>query len=197
MNADNPQPPGFPAGLLSSYPPRAAAASVPSAGLTALFLNLMKVTHDGENGFQHAAAHVHDRALRDEFHKYARERRSMASELSHLMNLAGEEGVPSTGSTTAMFHRRWMSLRTALSEEPDDQSILDEVERGENAAEEAFEEALQPAEQLPETVRFGIQSLAQKVHRAHDRVRRLRDSGLYQKPRAPGNNELTNPDAES
>lgn len=158
------------------------AASIPAVGLTAIFQNLIKVTHDGEHGFQHAAAQVHDRALRDEFHKYARERRSMASELTQLMNLVGEDIARPSGSATAAFHRTWMSLRTALSGEPNDQAILDEVERGEEAAEEAFHEVLDPNDLLPEAVRSGIETLAQKVHRAHERVRRLRDSGLYQRP---------------
>ena len=158
------------------------AASIPAAGLTAIFQNLIKVTHDGEHGFQHAAAQVHDRALRDEFHKYARERRSMASELTQLMNLVGEGTTAPSGSATAAFHRTWMSLRTVFSEEPNDQAILDEVERGEEAAEEAFHEVLDPTDLLPEVVRSGIETLAEKVHRAHERVRRLRDSGLYQRP---------------
>jgi hypothetical protein len=43
-----------------------------------------------------------------------------------------------------------------------DQAILDEAERGEDAAVEAYRNAL-----------------ANKVQRAHDRIRALRDSGRY------------------
>ncbi|HEY1084016.1 MAG TPA: PA2169 family four-helix-bundle protein [Prosthecobacter sp.] len=141
--------------------------------------NLVKVTRDGEQGFQYAAQHVHDRGLRDEFQKFARERRSMMAELTPWVNIFQGRMAEQSGTPVAAIHRTWMGLRTVLSEEPDDQSILDEVERGEDAAEAAYLHALQDPSFLPPPARQAVLTLAQKVQRAHQRVRSLRDSGVY------------------
>lgn len=139
---------------------------------------LVEITHDSEAGFLHAAQHVHDRGLRDEFHKFARERRSMVTE---LLNVTQNRGIPVTelsGSTKAALHRAWMNIRTVLDDH-DDQSILDEAERGEDAASAAYHTALNLSSELPITVQPIVRALAEKVERAHNRVRSLRDSGLY------------------
>jgi len=54
-----------------------------------------------------------------------------------------------------------------------DQSVLNSVESGEDAAKRAYQKAL--ASTLPEPVRMVIQRQAESVFHAHDHVRDLRD----------------------
>lgn len=139
--------------------------------------DLIEITCDGEEGYTHAAAHVHNRSLREEFLKFARERKSMESELKVAMEKYGRSVPEYSNSIKAALHRAWMNIRTVVTEK-DDQAILEEAERGEDAALAVYRKARENAE-LPEKVRAVIRSLMEKVQRAHDRVRNLRDSGIY------------------
>ena len=77
------------------------------------------------------------------------------------------------------MHRGWINLKAALStNEP--QSVLEEAERGEDAAVAAYRKALDTRE-LDSATRELLASQATEVKAAHDHVRNLRDSGTYRK----------------
>jgi uncharacterized protein (TIGR02284 family) len=77
------------------------------------------------------------------------------------------------------MHRGWINLKAALStNEP--QAVLEEAERGEDAAVAAYREALEQTDIDPAT-RELINSQYAEVKAAHDHVRNLRDSGTYRK----------------
>lgn len=139
--------------------------------------DLIEITCDGEEGYAHAAAHVHNRGLREEFLKFARERKSMESELKVAMEKYGRSVPEYSNSIKAALHRAWMNIRTVVTEK-DDQAILEEAERGEDAALAAYRKAKDNPD-LPEKARMVVRTLMEKVQRAHDRVRNLRDSGIY------------------
>jgi uncharacterized protein (TIGR02284 family) len=139
--------------------------------------DLIEITCDGEEGYTHAAAHVHNRSLREEFLKFARERKSMESELKVAMEKYGHAIPEYSNSIKAALHRAWMNIRTVVTEK-DDQAILEEAERGEDAALAVYRKA-EESPDLPEKVRSVVRSLMEKVQRAHDRIRNLRDSGIY------------------
>jgi len=140
--------------------------------------NLIEITRDGEEGFSHAAQYSNDRALRDEFNQFSRERAQIVSELQRLERNFGRRDVDYSGSVMGAFHRAWMDIRSIVAQR-DDQAILEEAERGEDAALEAYKKALNRRPPLPVSVHSLIQALANKIQRAHDRVRSLRDSGRY------------------
>jgi uncharacterized protein (TIGR02284 family) len=140
--------------------------------------DLIEITRDGEEGFSHAAQYADDRALRDEFNQFSRERAQIVSELQRLERNFGRRDVDYSGSVMGAFHRAWMDIRTIVTQR-DDQAILEEAERGEDAALEAYKKALNRKPPLPVSVHSLIQALANKIQRAHDRVRSLRDSGRY------------------
>lgn len=162
---------------LPSSPP--AISSRYSETTTETFGKLIQLTHDGEQGFLYAAQHVYDRGLRDELHKFARERRSITAELIHFLDEEGCEAPLLHSSTRASLHRTWMHVRTLLTDH-DDQSILDEVERGEAEAVQAFQGALTQTPALTHPAHVLTGSVYQKIQRAHTRIRSLRDSGIYQ-----------------
>jgi uncharacterized protein (TIGR02284 family) len=70
------------------------------------------------------------------------------------------------------LHRGWVSVKTALSTQ-DDKAVLEECERGEDAAVARYRAALKAT--LPFEVRALIERQAQGARRNHDEVRALRD----------------------
>lgn len=140
--------------------------------------DLIEITRDGEEGFSHGALYVNDRALRDEFNQFSRERAQIVSELQRMERNYGKRDIDYSGSVSGAFHRAWMDIRSVVTER-DDQAILEEAERGEDAAMETYRKALAHEPPLPPTVLSIIQALAGKIQRAHDRVRSLCDSGRY------------------
>lgn len=139
--------------------------------------DLIYITRDGEDGYTHAAAHVHDRGLRDEFSKFARERRSMVAELEKLVQQhLGKSPAPRQPGH-ADVHRAWLNIRLAVTEH-DDQAILDEAAAGEEIAESVYT-AARDRPSLPLPLRTAITSLLEKVHRARLRMLALQESGIY------------------
>jgi uncharacterized protein (TIGR02284 family) len=140
--------------------------------------DLIEITRDGEEGFSHAAQYANDRALRDEFHQFSRERGQIVADLQRLERSFGKRDVDYSGSVIGAFHRAWMDIRSVVMHR-EDQAILEEAERGEDAALEAYAKALNHQPSLPASAWSVIQALANKIQKAHDRVKALRDSGRY------------------
>jgi len=78
-----------------------------------------------------------------------------------------------SSSTSGMLHRFWVNIRTTIAG-MDDESVLDECERGEDVAKQAYEEALR--QDLPPDVRVMIAKQYQEVKSNHDRVRDMRNA---------------------
>ncbi len=141
--------------------------------------NLIEITRDGQEGFRQAAEHAKAPELRDTFRQYSVERSVMVTELQNLERQCGKTDVDDSGSVTGSLHRAWINLRTAIASS-NDQAILEEAERGEDAALAAHREALkQNNPPLPRSVTSVLESHLIKIQAAHDDVRNRRDSGKY------------------
>lgn len=140
--------------------------------------DLIEVLKDGQHGFQTSARDVKAPDLAQVFQGYAKQRGEFASTLqAHVAALGAD--VEKSGSIAGSMHRGWINLKAALStNEP--QAVLDEAERGEDAAVAAYRKALDTRD-LDPTTRELIASQATAVKKAHDHVRNLRDSGTYRK----------------
>ena len=138
--------------------------------------DLVDVCKDGQQGFQTAAKDVKDTELSATFARYAGQRTQFISELHQRIRLLG--GDPDKhGSIRGTLHRGWMDLKTALSSnEP--HAVLEECERGEDAAVKNYREALVRPE-LDVESRQLVQRQFEEVQAAHDRIRALRDSTTY------------------
>lgn len=140
--------------------------------------DLTEVLKDGKQGFETAARDAKAPELRDTFQKYATQRAEFASRLQARVAALGAE-VEKSGSVAGAVHRGWINLKAALSSnEP--QAVLEEAERGEDAAVAAYRKALEHVE-LDADTRTLINSQYADVQAAHDYVRSLRDSGKYRK----------------
>jgi uncharacterized protein (TIGR02284 family) len=139
--------------------------------------DLINTCKDGEYGFSSCAKHAKSPELRSLFSQRATECQQAAAELQTLVLQYGGQPEDS-GSVSGALHRGWVSVRGALSAS-DDKSMLDECERGEDAALARYREALRGSsltdEALPQQVRTVIERQLQGVQRNHDQIKALRE----------------------
>ena len=133
---------------------------------------LIETCKDGEDGFRTCADGVKNPALKTFFEEKTERCALGGAQLAAKVRALG--GDPEQGSSTAgMLHRFWVNIRSTISG-MDDEAILDECERGEDSAKEAYEEALRQG--LPPGVRVMIAKQYQEVKSNHDRVKDMRNA---------------------
>jgi uncharacterized protein (TIGR02284 family) len=134
--------------------------------------NLIETCKDGQEGFQQAAEGVQNSNLKSVFYEYGQQRAQFAGELQTLVRELG--GDPeNTSSTAGALHRGWINIKSAITGQ-DDAAILNEAERGEDVAKDAYRKAL--AQPLPANVLEVVQRQYTDVQAAHDAVKALRNS---------------------
>lgn len=132
---------------------------------------LIETCKDGEYGFRTCGEHVKAPELRTLFTSRAQDCQRGAQELQQLVSSLG--GKPDTGgSATGAVHRGWVSVVGTLTGKSD-KAMLEECERGEDAALERYRAALK--EPLPAEVMSVVQRQYEGVKRNHDQIRTLRD----------------------
>jgi uncharacterized protein (TIGR02284 family) len=136
--------------------------------------NLSARCHDSEQGYRRSAQDASDSDLKQQFEQLANERSSMAAELDRLIRENGGEPSWSAGSLTGAAHRMWVDLRTALSRN-ERQVILEEVARGESAAEEAYDDALRQS--LPSEIMQIVRQQHRRVRETRNRYRAMAGAG--------------------
>jgi uncharacterized protein (TIGR02284 family) len=134
--------------------------------------NLIETCKDGQEGFQQAAEGVQDSSLKSLFYEYSQQRSQFVGELQGLVREFGGEAETSS-SVAGALHRGWINIKSVITGQ-DDAAILNECERGEDIAKNAYKDAL--AADLPSNVASVVQTQATQVQQAHDRIRGLRDS---------------------
>ncbi|MBU1353355.1 MAG: PA2169 family four-helix-bundle protein [Gammaproteobacteria bacterium] len=133
--------------------------------------DLLESSRDGEYGFHASAEHAESGELKGILQRHSRECAAAAVELEHEIRRLG--GDPASGGTVSgALHRGWVSVKTALSTN-DDKAVLEECERGEDAAVARYRKALKA--NLPADIRALVERQSQGAQRNHDEVRALRD----------------------
>lgn len=134
--------------------------------------DLAEISRDGEKGFLAAAKDTHDATLKSIFQTAAERCANGARELESQIVVMG--GTPSrSGSVPGALHRFWTNLK-ALATARSDKAILEEVERGEDVAESAYQSAM--AKPLPPQIRAIVDRQYRGVKQNHARVRELRNA---------------------
>jgi len=135
--------------------------------------DLIKVCNDGVEGFQAGAEHSTVDMPRLKMFLMDRRQECVAA-AEALSALVREQGATPTTSTTASgsLHRGWLNIKTTLAGN-DNLAVLEECERGEDAAKAAYRKAL--AKDLPAPIRAIVELQFQGVLRNHDLVKDLRD----------------------
>jgi uncharacterized protein (TIGR02284 family) len=133
--------------------------------------NLIETCRDSQSGFQSAAEGVKDPALKHLFEQYGLQRAKFVGELQNeVLHLGGDP--ENTGSVAGALHRGWINIKSAVTGK-NEHSILEECERGEDAAVKNYTDALN--RQLPLNLAQIIERQYQMILEAHNRVRGLRD----------------------
>jgi uncharacterized protein (TIGR02284 family) len=133
--------------------------------------NLIETCKDGEEGFRTCAEDISDPQIKNLFMNRAQACSSAASELQELVLSCG--GDPETkSSVSGTMHRRWVDIKGAITGK-DDESILNECERGEDVAVASYRKAL--GNELPPNIRSVVERQYNGVLRNHDQVKMLRD----------------------
>lgn len=138
--------------------------------------DLIEVSKDGEEGFLKSAESVDDPQLKTFFFRRSQEVKDSAAELQDLVRALGGKPAEST-SVAGYLHRRWIDLKTAILSN-DNLAVLNEVERGEDVALNAYREAAK--KDLPPMARLVVLRQLDGAQRNHDQVKQLRDQAELQ-----------------
>jgi len=131
--------------------------------------DLIERCKDGEHGFQTASEGVKNQDLKTLFQTISMHRAQLIPELQEEIERLGGK-AEKTGSVLGALHRGWINFKSAIAMKNDD-AIVAECERGEDAAVAAYEGALK--EDLPSRSRHIIESQYAQIKKAHDYVRTL------------------------
>jgi len=108
---------------------------------------LLIKNYDAEKGYLNAAENVESSTLKIFFKRRASERSEFAKEIRTEILRYGEEPKDS-GSFKGTLHRNWMSLKSLFSTN-DEEAILEEAIRGEEASLEEYEDILKDRNMPP------------------------------------------------
>jgi len=134
--------------------------------------DLIEASRDGQSGFREAADYAESPDLKMFFRQQSLERAQFVGDLQQQVQALGGDPEKS-GSTTGAVHRAWMTIKGTLTGK-DDKSILNEVERGEDSAVEAYENALR--QMLPANLKTIVEKQYLDIKGVHDRVKQMRDA---------------------
>jgi len=133
---------------------------------------LIETCKDGQQGFTEAAEGVERSDLKTLFYEFSQQRSQFSGELQTMVQTLG--GDPEdAGSLTGAIHRGWINIKSAVTGR-DEAAILNECERGEDVAKNAYKEALEM--KLPAHILDTVQTQYTSVQSAHDRIKALRDA---------------------
>ncbi len=110
---------------------------------------LLEKNYDAEKGYKKAAENVENTQLKQFFNEQAQKRNSFGHEIKTEIRNYGET-PDKGGSTTGALHRTWMDIETAFSSN-DEETILKEVQKGEKAAVEEYNEVIEDTTLPPTT----------------------------------------------
>jgi len=134
---------------------------------------LIETCRDGQQGFKEAAEGVERSDLKTMFYEFSQQRAEFVGVLHGLVRSLG--GDPETeGSFSGALHRGWIDIKSAVTGR-DEQAILNECERGEDSAKDAYMDALKL--NLPDNIADVIRQQSQAVQAAHNRIKEMRDTG--------------------
>lgn len=140
-----------------------------SAAIEALN-DLSARTYDAENGYKDASENVTDAKLKSMFETNAQQRYDFGHVIKDCVRELG--GTPQKGgSIEGKMHQVWMDVRSAFTTK-DDAAILKEVNRGEEYALQAYENAMNNIE-IGTPIYDKMVAQRNQIRTIHDRTKNL------------------------
>ena len=143
--------------------------------VTDILNDLIQINNDRIVGYEKAINELQDddSDLRSLFQRYIEESRQYKSELTTEVTRLG--GDPAQGTTNSgKVYRVWMDLKSAITGK-DRKTILNNCEFGEDAAQKAYDTALNADVNYESSVRDLIVRQKSALKVGHDEIKRLRD----------------------
>jgi uncharacterized protein (TIGR02284 family) len=133
---------------------------------------LLENARDSEYGFRTCAREMPSASsLRQSFNRRASQYHEACDELARMIRRHGGS-PPECGTAGAAIHRGWVRAKGAVGANSE-LSLLEECERGEEAAVALYREAMQ--RRLPPDVRDLLERQAASTQQSHDQFQVLRD----------------------
>lgn len=101
---------------------------------------LLERTYDAEKGFKQVAEKTNNKAIKEFFEKRAKQRYDFGHELKKEIKAFGQS-PDEGGSLKGTFHRKWIDFKSLFSSSNDD-TMLEEVRRGEKEAIETYNDII-------------------------------------------------------
>jgi uncharacterized protein (TIGR02284 family) len=143
--------------------------------------DLVRINHDRVVGYEKAIDELKDEDadLKTLFSRYITESRQYGQELtSEVARLGGD---PADGTTNSgKVYRVWMDLKAVVTGK-DRKTILSNCEFGEDAAQKAYDTALNAEVELEPSIRDLVVRQKATLKSGHDEVKRLRDMEVANK----------------
>lgn len=137
--------------------------------------DLIRINNDRIVGYEKAASEARDIDvdLRAIFNRMSEESRQYAAELTQeVVKLGGE---PATGTTTSgKIYRVWMDVKATFTGH-DRETVLNNCEFGEDAAQKAYNSALSSDAVMDADVRQLITNQKSSLKTSHDVIKKYRD----------------------
>jgi uncharacterized protein (TIGR02284 family) len=143
--------------------------------------DLVRINHDRVVGYEKAIDELKDEDadLKTLFSRYITESRQYGQELTVEVTRLG--GDPAEGTTNSgKVYRVWMDLKAVVTGK-DRKTVLSNCEFGEDAAQKAYDTALNADVELEPSIRDLVVRQKATLKSGHDEVKRLRDMEVANK----------------
>jgi uncharacterized protein (TIGR02284 family) len=143
--------------------------------LSGLLNDLVRINNDRIVGYEKAIDELkpEDEDLKMLFRRYTLQSKQYVTELNTEVAAMGATPADST-TNSGKIYRVWMDLKSAITGK-DRKSILNNCEFGEDAAQKAYDLALNTDVDLEPTLREMIVQQKTSLRQSHDEVKRLRE----------------------
>ena len=141
---------------------------------SAVVKDLIIINNDRYEGYMTAAKETKDSDLQSLFTEFANQSKKFAEELRRFVPANSDQPERDETKNTGKLYRVWMDLKAAVSGH-DRKTVLDNCEFGEDAAQKAYDMALNSDEEIEAPIRELIVRQKTALKSGHDEVKRLRD----------------------
>ena len=135
--------------------------------------HVIRINKDRVEGYKLAAREAEDADLKTLFSKFSADSMGYRQELIGYITTIG--GKPAEDTTQqGKVYRAWMEIKKALTGR-DRKAIIGSCEFGEDAALEAYDDALKADVVMPSDLREMLQRQRLQIQQAHNQIKALRD----------------------